>query len=127
MLLELDCYDWAMAFKEGSSNIMPCPPTEDIDNQSVILPSDVEIIIRIREGENDERDWLLLGILKGGDYIFLRAGCDYTGWDCQASGSIELGKSLKQVMQYGMTEEEIVAIGLGEFHKLLKKIGFLPP
>jgi len=47
---------------------------------------DVGEIIIAEEGENDERDWKLIVRLKSGKWGWLSAGCDYSGWDCQAGG-----------------------------------------
>jgi hypothetical protein len=43
----------------------------------------------IQQGENDGRNWLWAVQFEGaydGDWWVLCAGCDYTGWDCQAGG-----------------------------------------
>lgn len=52
--------------------------------------SDIERVIYARDGENDGADWLLLVELKGGGFGTLSAGCDYTGWGCQESGTSDI-------------------------------------
>lgn len=38
-------------------------------------------------GEKDGPDWIWILEMNDGSFGHLKAGCDYTGWDCQASGS----------------------------------------
>ncbi len=40
--------------------------------------------IAIWEGERDMSDWRWVLALHSGQYMYLRAGCDYTGWDCRS-------------------------------------------
>ncbi len=55
-------------------------------------------------GENDELPWYIVG--KFDDYYFLsEARCDYTGWDCQAWGSIVWAKSWSNLYQYGLIDK----------------------
>jgi len=39
-------------------------------------------------GANDESDWYWILTVDGKTY-YATGGCDYTGWDCQSSGSIQ--------------------------------------
>lgn len=77
--------DWAAAFAYASFAV------DDI--------ADVEAYV---EGENDSADWIAFGTLKDGRWFYLRAGCDYTGWDCQASGSSYEGATREDVIRMGM-------------------------
>ena len=87
VLPQLESYDWPEVFKyaNGSSECEfggrpePAIPADDIDC-STFDREDVEEIVAIIDGENDESDWLLCGRLKDGRWFALRAGCDYTGW-----------------------------------------------
>lgn len=36
------------------------------------------------------------------DYFYLAAGCDYTGWDCQASGYVEVSMDLERLIRLGI-------------------------
>lgn len=48
---------------------------------------DIEMVLAVHEGKNDEEDWEWVIQLRGEremQYIFLNGGCDYTGWDCQS-------------------------------------------
>ena len=42
--------------------------------------ADVAEIIDAAEGENDESDWIVVGLLNDLRYFSIVAGCDYTGW-----------------------------------------------
>lgn len=71
-LLE-SAYDWRSAMGEALS---------DKDYE---IPEDAEVIAS-DEGFNEGPDWVCVVRLSDGTWIFAAAGCDYTGWDCQASG-----------------------------------------
>lgn len=45
---------------------------------------DIDKVLAVWEGENDEDDWRWVLRLKDGRFVFLQGGCDYTGWDCQS-------------------------------------------
>lgn len=49
------------------------------------------------EGDNDGPDWLAVVEFSDGRFGFVSAGCDYTGWDCQASGDIAYAPSLEEI------------------------------
>jgi hypothetical protein len=53
-------------------------------------------------GQNDENPWLLLCRLNTGAYAFYRAGCDYTGFDCQGWMGLTVSKELADVVEHGM-------------------------
>lgn len=57
-------------------------------------------VILAVEGEGDGPDWLLLVELKGGGFGALRAGCDYTGWDCQAGGDSGIFETHEQAHRW---------------------------
>lgn len=58
--------------------------------------SDVTKVIATAEGENDGPEWVGLFKTRDGIYLFVKAGCDYTGWDCQASCVAEWHTNLRQ-------------------------------
>lgn len=86
----LDDYDWREAFCYAKGF-----GTEDV----------VEII-DFRGGENDEANWIMYGRLKDGRYFGLSAGCDYTGWDCQASGDSVIKDTLPELLRFGLGDDE---------------------
>lgn len=119
MLPELDGYDWEEAFayssgKEsyGSSDTPTVPKFAEAVPETPVTREDVAEILAIREGENDGPNWLLFAKLNDGRYFFLDAGCDYTGWDCQAGGTSYVTKTAADMIRWGMGEYEREALGL---------------
>jgi hypothetical protein len=70
-------------------------------------------VIYAAEGENDEDDWLAVVEWSGdeGRFAVMSAGCDYTGWDCQASGTIEFYPSEATALS-DLTPEQAKRLGL---------------
>lgn len=114
MLLELEGYDWQKAFEyagevsefgnDGSPNIS----TLTFGAKASVEPfnrENVKKIYGISEGEHDERSWIVYGQLKDKRWFYLEAGCDYTGWDCQAGGSAITAGNKKDLVRYGLTAE----------------------
>lgn len=64
-----ESYDWTEAFAYAAA------PMVEVAS---VLSSD--------DGENDGDPWVAVFRLLNGKFMFLTAGCDYTGWDCQAGG-----------------------------------------
>lgn len=68
---------------------------------------DVVEIQHAIEGYNDGDDWIIWGRLRGavhgdGPWFCLKAGCDYTGWDCRASRMSYVASTRKLLIQMGM-------------------------
>lgn len=118
MLQELDSYDWQEAFgyagesgTNGSANV-----TSVLSNALVegFTREDVEEIYGIIEGENDASPWRIYGKLNDDRYFYLEAGCDYTGWDCQADGHAVVAPTREDIETYGLTLEARRVFGLAE-------------
>lgn len=112
MLKQLEDYDWEYAFayagepnSYGAPDIREVLPGSGVSLEPFTRAEVVEIIGQ-SEGENDGADWLCAGRLEDGRWFFLSAGCDYTGWDCQAGGTATIAKTKKELLQYGMSKEE---------------------
>lgn len=45
---------------------------------------DIDQVLAVVPGENDQRDWHWVLRLKDGGVLQLTGGCDYTGWDCSS-------------------------------------------
>lgn len=95
-------YDWKTIFMAGDyieHNMVGGvdqagnPTTREV---RAFKMEDVAEIVAIDNGYNDGDDWV--GVFKTHDGVFLyvKAGCDYTGWDCQASASAEWHTDLEQ-------------------------------
>jgi hypothetical protein len=115
MLKELDSYDWAEVFGEGG-NLAPIKPNrapKDFTTlQGTFSREDVKLIKGQVDGENDGPDWVVYGQLNDGRWFVARGGCDYTGWDCQASNSGDVASTEKEIIQFGMTDEERERFGV---------------
>lgn len=64
----------------------------------------VESVLAIWEGRNDAEDWRWVLKLITGEFVLLRGGCDYTGWDCQSWASYEIAHSPEDAC---LREEEL--------------------
>ena len=120
MLKELDDYNWAEVFGEGSGGnctaITPNRAPHDTETPTgTFSREDVAEIRGQSEGENDERDWIVWGRLNDGRWFVARGGCDYTGWDCRASNSGDVASTEKDVIQFGMSPDERSRFGVKEF------------
>lgn len=115
MLKILDDYDWEQAFQycgeeskgsyqNGSADIRTVPGYGV--NNAPFKRSDVVEILGYSEGENDGDSWLMLGKLNDGRYFALTAWCDYTGWDCQAGGTVFLTPASSLAVAYGFDDKE---------------------
>lgn len=94
MLKQLDNYDREEAFEYA-----------DFDRE------DVEEIIASADGENDGDPWLMLVKLKNGIYGYLKAWCDYTGWDCQAGGHSETDADMDNLIKMKIGKEDRARLG----------------
>lgn len=117
MLPVLDDYNWAEVFGEGGggncTRIIPNrPPFDKNTSTATFSREDVKEILGISEGERDERSWIIYGLLKDGRWFFAEGGCDYTGWDCQASNSGSVAASREEIERYGMGNEERERFGI---------------
>lgn len=94
-------YDWKEVFQFGSS---PAEPNSDINCNFTI--DDVKTIITADEGINDSEDWIIVVELNDGRFASLRAGCDYTGWDCRSWGDGNVAESLEKIIRFGLSNTE---------------------
>lgn len=109
MFKELDDYNWAEVFGEGSSmsKISPNrPPHDDKTSTDTFSREDVALISGMVEGDNDGPPWVIYGQLKDGRWFVARGSCDYTGWDCQAGNSGDVASSLDDIIRFGLEPDE---------------------
>lgn len=106
----LDDYDWAEVFAFASGGKGGCNsgvPMVCAGSQCADTPfdrSDVGQILHLRTGENDGNTWIVVGQLDDSRWFLIEAGCDYTGWDCQAGGQAWVSDSLQNLEQFGYTD-----------------------
>ncbi|RJQ33869.1 hypothetical protein C4568_03650 [Candidatus Parcubacteria bacterium] len=67
--------------------------------------NDIDNVLAAVYGENDGADWHYIVLMKDGEHAYISGGCDYTGWDCQASASLVKKGSLDEVVE-AVPEEE---------------------
>lgn len=55
-------------------------------NPQPFIIENVKKVLAIIEGDNDGPDWHWVVALRGEGnvFVYMRGGCDYTGWDCQS-------------------------------------------
>ena len=102
-------YGWQHAFYEAMYG--DCKPWDD----NIGPISQVVSVIAADEGENDGPDWIAVVEWSGpeGKYAVMRAGCDYTGWDCQAGGKMEYYDTEEEASSVlTLTQEERERLGI---------------
>jgi len=67
---------------------------------------EVDYLIARDDGENDFEPWIMVGRLRDKNWFFLTACCDYTGWDCQASGQCYLESNLEKLIQWSLGDSD---------------------
>lgn len=67
-------------------------------NPQPFAKDDVEGILAVVEGENDERPWWWILSLTDGRFAMLTGSCDYTGWDCQSGASSEFAATPEEAV-----------------------------
>lgn len=122
MLTQLDDSDWREAFgyagEPGTEAGDKRHPERTICAEDAAVPlspftrEDVAEIIGMAPGENDGPAWVIAGRLTDGRWFYLEAGCDYTGWDCQAGGTAVVSADRERLIRFGITPEERTRLGL---------------
>ena len=79
-------YDWPSVFSEAATR----------DNVH-IDPKDITKVIASIDGDNESPPWEAVVELKDGRVAWVSAWCDYSGWGCQAGGSIIFADSLEKL------------------------------
>jgi hypothetical protein len=82
ILERISNYDWEQAF-----------------GYAPFKREEVAEVIVAEEGEGDGDSWVGIFRLKDDRIGYLKAGCDYTGWDCQASGAGDTRRTLVEVVR----------------------------
>lgn len=113
-------YDWIEAWSYADNvpraqRASVPQKTEGYDGPlDAVTMDDVSEIIASSYDQNDGgTECLLVVRLKDGRYLYLTAGCDYTGWDCQSGGQSWLANDLDSIIQFGLGEHERMRLRLG--------------
>ncbi len=114
-----DSYDWEQIFGHASYETTnyasnPNAVTGDLlAAEAKVGPvyfEDIEEVLASVEGENDGPEWAAIVKLKSGLYLSVEAGCDYTGWDCQAGGGASVASTLELLFQGGLSDDQRVRL-----------------
>lgn len=104
--------DWGYALHEAVRG-------ECGHDQSLVEELGIVEVIAADDGENDGANWIAILKVAGGPdslpYAFLSAGCDYTGWDCQASGSLSYAATLEELCRMHLGEDDRQRLGFDVF------------
>lgn len=92
-------------------HIQPCAPGVEVGNEE-FTRADIAEVEAFSNGKNDGPDWLCFGKLNDSRWFMLRAGCDYTGWDCQSGGLVDVAPDRETLLRYGVTKGEAERLGL---------------
>jgi len=65
-----------------------------------------------RTGNHGSASFIFGESSKSVPFLFVKAGCDYTGWDCQASNSLIVARSMQDMVKFGMDESDRAALGI---------------
>ena len=87
-----------------SCDNVPMPGLPEIDPGN--FPYNVDKVLWSHEGEHDGEEWLMIALNKEGNYIFFKAACDYTGFDCQGFMKIYVCEKYKDLIKYALDEED---------------------
>jgi hypothetical protein len=120
MIELLDDDDWRQAFgyagePNTDARFHKLKIATAIGSTCSAAPFTREDVIHIEHatpGENNGPPWRICGLLADGRWFYLEAGCDYTGWDCQAGGSTTLADSRDALIQFALTQEARALWGL---------------
>lgn len=121
--LALDGWDWIKAFEcagpteyewgaDNTPDLRRANPQDTTTSLAPFQRKDVALVHAFAEGEPDEASWLCLGKLNDGRWFLLRAGCDYTGWDCQSDGCVDVAPDLDTLLSYGASNDERERLGV---------------
>ena len=81
---------------------------EHVDLTGAGFPNTVAEYLWIHEGCNDDEPWKALCRLENGIFIFYKAECDYTGFDCQGNMQLWAARDLKTLLDLAMDIQDYV-------------------
>ena len=111
MFRQLDSYDWAEAFGYADARHINPVPGSTASTAAFGRP-DVTLLLGLAAGDREGPNWVCAGRLRDGRWFCLRAGCDNTGWDCQATGEASVALTAAELLRLGMSTEERSRCGL---------------
>ena len=97
-------YDWAEALHYLGDGLSVAEGSSASDSREMEI--DQILALRFEDGDYAEVEVYAVLLLKDGRFAFHRAGCDTTGWDCQAGGWTQVSHSLQHLYQMSLGEDE---------------------
>jgi len=73
-----------------------------IDPKQLLNITDWVKVYYYQEGEGDSDEWVIVCKNKDDIYIYFRASCDYTGFDCQGGGMVSFSKDKNNFWNLGL-------------------------
>jgi len=73
-----------------------------IDPKQLLNMANWNKVYYYQEGENDSDEWVIVCKTKDDIYIYFRASCDYTGFDCQGGGMVSFSKNKNNFWNLGL-------------------------
>ncbi len=67
------------------------------------FPNSIACVLAYSEGQNDERPWHLLGRLLNGNFFYLVADCNYSGFDCRGKMALYAAPDVQTIIDLAMT------------------------
>lgn len=84
----------------------------DYDFTAAVYYNDVDVdldnvkqVLVVWQGENEGDEWRWIFVTHDSRYAFMSGGCDYTGWDCQSSCSVEYFPTIAEAVRHMITVE----------------------
>jgi hypothetical protein len=87
---KFNCYD---GYNDSGSFYKTNIKKKIIDDKELLNINDWKNIYLCQFGEKDGNDWIIVYKHKNGYYVYFRAGCDYTGFNCQGYININYTKN----------------------------------
>lgn len=87
---------------------------------------DIQQVLAVWNGANDEADWRWVVKLGRRKYAFIQGGCDYTGWDCQSWATSAITTTPLKAARFALGEKlTLTGPGpeAGGFGKLISLLG----
>jgi len=78
-------YDWSECLRGGHGTNSARPPEApevigDLVSKAPFDLCDIRLVVFAQAGQNDERPWNAVVLLKDNRWAFFGGDCDYTGW-----------------------------------------------
>lgn len=112
----LETKDWEGLFGEREDlplrPVSPDAAKRDDVGRGTFTRTDVDFILNKAEGGGGSEPWLVYGKLKDGRWFLQRGKCGPAGWSEQAENSGSVAKTVEDLVQNGMTEEERRRLGI---------------